>query len=65
MGFLHRGVAVEREDVTRYDDGSVMFPASESAWVTIVDEAWMGDRIMAGWRTFLPEPPGDPSTGTL
>jgi hypothetical protein len=54
MGF-HADVKVEREAASYYSDGSVMFMANEIAWVTIVDESWMGDRIMAGWRTYLPE----------
>jgi hypothetical protein len=54
MGF-RADVKVDQEAASFYSDGRVMFPASEVAWVTIVDESWMGDRIMAGWRTYLPE----------
>lgn len=54
MGFRAE-VKVDVEPASYYSDGSVMFSASEVAWVTIVDESWMGDRIMAGWRTYLPE----------
>jgi hypothetical protein len=54
MGFRAE-VKIDREPASFYADGSVMFMANEIAWVTIVDESWMGDRIMAGWRTYLPE----------